>query len=430
MKKTVLVVDSGGRGAVLVHKYSQSKHVGRILAVPGNELMQINSKKPVEIFPKLKTTDVSKIINICKTEKVDLVDVAQDNAIEAGLVDSLLEEKIKAVGPTKAAGRIEWDKAWARDFMKKYNIPHPKFVVFNEAKEAKKFIAKNPNKKFFVKASGLAEGKGAIPAENKKEAIWAIDQMTRFGSAGETFVIEEWLTGEEFSMFALCDGKTYQIVGSAQDHKRLYDGDMGPNTGGIGSSSPPLIVNKNIYKQADPIIKKTIEGLAKERRIYKGVLYLGAMAVEGKVFVIEFNSRWGDPEAEVLVPGILNDFYELGTLVYQGRLNTIKPKTDNKTRIAVTGSLRAGAEAKKRELFGLNEVLKLPGIAVYGSRVIRENGKYFVSSGRLFHLVSEGKSIIEARRKAYDAMSLLYIEGNNLHFRSDIGWRDLERSFK
>ena len=187
MKKTVLVVAAGGRGAALVQKYSESKNVGKIIAVPGNELMQINSKKPVEIFPKLKTTDVSKIINVCKTEKVDLVDVAQDNAIEAGLVDSLLEEKIKAVCPTKAAGRIEWDKAWARDFMKKYNILHPKFVVFKSTRKAKEFINKNPNKKFFVKASGLAEGKGAIPAENKKEAFLAIDHMTRLGSAGERF---------------------------------------------------------------------------------------------------------------------------------------------------------------------------------------------------------------------------------------------------
>lgn len=427
--KTVLVVDGGGRGAVLVHKYSQSKHVGRLIAIPGNDLFKLNSKKPVKIFPRLLTTSVKEIVEICKKEKVDLVDVAQDNAIEAGLSDRLIKEGIQTVGPTRAAGRIEWDKAWARDFMKKYKIPSPSYNVFNSKKQAKEFIGKNPYKKFFVKASGLAEGKGAISAENKEEAYLAIDQMAKFGKAGKTFVIEEWLEGEEFSMFAITDGKTFKILGSAQDHKRLYYGDLGPNTGGVGSTSNPSIVNKNVYQQAERIIKKTIDGLAKEGRIYKGVLYLGAMVVGEKVFVIEFNSRWGDPEAEVLVPGILNDFYELGLSIYEEKLNKLKLRIDGKIRIAVTGSLRPGAESKKRELFGLEQVLGLPKITVYGSRVTTENKKYFVSQGRLFHLVSEGKSIIEARRKAYEAMSLLYIEGNNLHFRTDIGWRDLERIY-
>lgn len=428
IKKTVLVIDGGGRGAVLVHKYSQSRHVGKLIAVPGNDLMQLNSKKPVKIFPRILTTSINEIIEICKKEKVDLVDVAQDNAVEVGLVDELNRENIKTVGPTSLAGQIEWDKAWARDFMKEYQIPTPVYSVFNSAKAAKEFINKNPNKKFFVKASGLAEGKGAIPAENKEQANQAIDQMAKFGKSGETFVIEEWLEGEEFSMFALSDGKTYQIVGSAQDYKRLYDGDLGPNTGGIGSSAPALIVNKNIYNQARSIIKKTIDGLAKEGRVYKGILYLGAMVVGGKVFVIEFNSRWGDPEAEVLVPAVMNDFYELGLMIEHGKLNTVKLRTDRKTRVAVTGSLRPGVEAKKRELLGLSEVLKLKGVTIYGSRVFIENKKYFVSQGRLFHVVGVGNSITSARRKAYEAMSLLYIEGNSLHYRIDIGWRDLERT--
>lgn len=426
-KKTVLIVDSGGRGAVLIQKYSQSRHVGKLIAVPGNGLMQLNSKKPVTIFPQFKTTSIKEIVEICKSEKVDLVDVVQDNAVEAGLSDRLTKEGILAVGPTKAAGRIEWDKAWARDFMKKYKIPSPSYKVFNSVKKAKKFINKNPNKKFFVKAAGLAEGKGAIPSENKEEAYVAIDQMSKFGKAGETFVIEDWLSGEEFSMFAITDGKNFKVAGYAQDHKRLYDGDLGPNTGGMGCVSPPLVVNRNVYKQSELIIKKTIEGMAKEGIIYRGILYLGAMVARGKVFVIEFNSRWGDPEAEVLVPGILNDFYELGLSVVEGSLSKVKLRTDGKTRVCVTGSLRPGVEAKKRQLFGLNKALSLNGITIYGSRIALANKKHFVSQGRLFHLVSEGKDVIEARRKAYEAMSMLYIEGNNLHFRTDIGWRDLER---
>ena len=424
---TVLVVDGGGRGAVLVHKYSLSKHVGKLIAVPGNDLMKINCKKSLKIFPSLKTTSIKEIIEICKKEKVDLVDVAQDNAVEVGLTDELNKEGISAIGPTRLAGQIEWDKSWSRDFMKKNNISIPGYKIFSSKNEAKQYVSRNPNKKFFIKVSGLADGKGAIPAQNKEEALLAIDQMSKFGKAGENFIIEDWLEGEEFSTFAICDGETSQIIGSAQDHKRLNDGDLGPNTGGIGASSPPKVLNKNIYKQVVQIIKKTINGLAKEGRPYKGILYLGAILVNGKVYVIEFNSRWGDPEAEVLIPGVMNDLFELSTLAINGKLKKIKVVMDKKTRIAVTGSLRNGVPTKNRELFGLKKVLGTPGIKIYGSRVTKSNGKFYVSAGRLFHLVAEGKTILEVREKAYKAMSQLYIEGNNLHYRTDIGWRDVER---
>lgn len=426
-KATVVVVDAGGRGSALVHKYSQSPHVKKIIAIPGNDLMQINSKIPVSIFPKLQTTSIAEIIRICKKYKADLVDVAQDNAVEAGLADKLTDLGFKVMGPTRAAGQIEWDKAWARDFMKRYCIPSPLYKVFNSKRKAIEFINKNQNMKFFVKAAGLAEGKGAIPTGNRYEAVSAIGEMAKFGKSGKTFVIEEWLKGEEFSMFAICDGKTFQIVGCAQDHKRLYDGDIGPNTGGIGCSTPPLVVNRNIYRQGKTIIKKTIDGLKNEGRPYKGVLYLGGMVVRGKVFVIEFNARWGSPEAEVLVPGIKNDFYRLSNAIVNERLGKLRIRTDNLARVAVTGSLRPGTVAKKRQIFGVNEVTKLSGVILYGTRVSKRNNKYYVSSGRLFHIVGKGRSVIDARKKAYTAMSLLSIEGDNLHYRTDIGWRDVER---
>lgn len=427
VSKTVVVIDGGGRGSALVRKYSQSRHVKEIIAIPGNDLMQLNSRVPVHIFPKLKTTSIPEIVRICKKYKVDLVDVAQDNAVEAGLVDKLIEQGFDVVGPTRAAGKIEWDKAWARDFMRKHKIPSPVYKVFKSQQDAVQFINKQSDKKWFVKASGLAEGKGAIPVENKLEAISAIKQMSKFGKAGKTFVVEDWLDGEEFSMFAICDGKTFQVAGSAQDHKRLYDGDLGPNTGGVGCSTPPLVISKMIHKQAEEIIEKTIDGLEKEGRPYKGVLYLGAIVVQGKVYVIEFNARWGSPEAEVLVPGIKNDFFELGISVARGSPENVKIKTDGLARVAVTGSLRQNAISGSRELFGIDIVLKMQDITVYGTRVSIKHKRYFVSSGRLFHLVAEGRDIVDARRKAYEAMSLLYIEGNNLHYRTDIGWRDVER---
>lgn len=426
---TVLVIDSAGRGAALVHKYSQSPFVTKIIAVPGNELMQLNSRVPVVIFPELKTTSITEILEIAKKEHVDLVDVAQDNAVEAGVTDTLTEAGFNVVGPTKAAGQIEWDKAWARDFMKKYKLPIPFYKVFHSKTKAIEFIKKNPNKRFFIKAAGLAEGKGVIPATNYKEALLAIEHMTKFGKSGETFVIEEWLEGEEFSFFALSDGKNYQIAGSAQDHKRLYDGDQGPNTGGIGCSTPPLVITKTIYKQAELIIKKTIAALSKEGRTYKGVLYLGAMVVKGKVYIIEFNARWGSPEAEVLIPGIKNDLFKIGQEIARGQLKT-KLTFDRNSRVAVTGSLRPGADNKKREIFGIEKIIKLPNITIYGTRVTKGGGKYYVSSGRLFHIVAKGKNVVDARRIAYNALSMIYVEDNNLHYRTDIGWRDVKRTYQ
>ncbi len=420
-KNTVLVVDGGGRGAALVHKYSQSPHVSKIIAIPGNDLMQINSKKPVKVFSHLKTTSFKEILKICKKEKVDLIDVAQDNAVEAGLVDKLTEQGFNVVGPTRAAGQIEWDKAWARDFMKKYKIPSPNYYVFNSRKKAIEFVNKSPHKRFFIKAAGLAEGKGAIPAENTKEAIEAIRKMAQFGKAGETFVIEDWIIGEEFSMFAITDGKTFQIVGCAKDYKRLYDGDLGPNTGGIGCITPTPVVNNKIYKQGELIIRKTILGLASEGRPYKGVLYLGGIVSNNKVFVIEFNARWGDPEAEVLVPGIKNDLFELSMAIVRSNFKKYTVKIDGKSKVAVTGLLRPGVTNKKRELFGVDKVLGLKNVTLYGSRVTKDRKQYFVSSGRLFHIVGEGKTVSQARKRAYNAISLLHIEGNNLHFRNDIG---------
>lgn len=425
-KNIVLVVDAGGRGAALAHKYSLSPCVSKVIAIPGNDLMRINSSIPVETYQQLKTTSIREILEICKKEKVDIVDVAQDNAVAVGLVDELNKAGINTIGPTKSAGQIEWDKAWAREFMKKYKIPHPKFKICKSQKEGINFVKKHKSS-WFVKASGLAEGKGAIPASNTSEAIEAIEQMRRFGSAGKIYLLEEWLIGEEFSAFALADGKDYQIVGFAKDYKRLYDGDLGENTGGIGSVSNPLKVNKKIEKQAESIMNKALNGLRKEERPYKGVLYLGGIVVKGKVYVIEFNARWGDPEAEVLIPGIKNDLFKLSMSIVEGNLKKFKVKVDGKSRVAVTGLLRPGAAIKKRELFGINKILKFKKVIVYGARVTKVKDRYFVSSGRLFHVVGEGKNVIEARKKAYEAIELINIEGNNLHFRTDIGWRDVER---
>ncbi len=430
-KKTIAVIDASGRGAVLVHKYSVSPHVGKIIAIPGNDLMSFNSKVPVITYQHLTTTSVKEIVKICKKEKVDLVDVNQDNAVEAGVTDVLLKENINVVGPTRMAGQIEWDKAWSRDFMKKYHLPIPAYKVCHSPKEGVAFIKKQKDRKWFIKAAGLAYGKGALPAENNKKAIDRIYEMKKFGEGGRTFVIEEWLEGEEFTTHALCDGKTYKIVKSAQDHKRMYNWDMGENTGGVGCVSPPLIITSKVAKDIDTIFKKTIDGLKKEGRPFNGILYLGGILVKGKPFVIEFNARWGSPEAEVIVPAIKTDLYKVSEMMSKIKLKSIKVTLDKLTRVAVTISLRENPTGKLgkygRRIYGIIEASRIKGVTLYRARVIIADRKYYAGSGRILHVVGQGTNVIEAREKAYQAASLISIEGNNQHYRTDIGWRDVER---
>ncbi|MDP2632816.1 MAG: phosphoribosylamine--glycine ligase [Candidatus Curtissbacteria bacterium] len=426
---TVLVIDGGGRGSALVDKYQKSPHVSKVLAAPGNDLMLINIKKPVKIFPDTETTDIKKIKKICTDYQVDFVDVAQDNAVAVGVTDALRKQDIQVFGPTKAAGQIEWDKAWARNFMKANNIPSPAFKICKSEKEGIDFLKTQKDSEWYIKASGLAAGKGVIYAKNNQRAKEAISQMKSFGKSGETFLIEECLHGEEFSSFAFVDGADFVIIGHAQDHKRAYDGDKGPNTGGMGCSSPPKAVTPKIEKQILLIFQKTTKGLAKIKRPYRGVLYLGGMIdYGGKVYVVEFNARWGDPEAQVIIPSIKNDLYEMEQQILSGNIKKIKLKKDNKYRIVVTAASKGYpndySNVTGRQIKGLDKVIN---VQIFGAGIRLSGKKYIAGGGRLFYVMAEGRNVQEARTKAYNALSKIKIERNNLHFRRDIGYRDLAR---
>jgi phosphoribosylamine--glycine ligase len=429
-KSTVLVIDGGGRGSALAAKYLESRFVGKVLAIPGNDLMLTN--KNVEIFPSVKTTESGKILNICMENKVDLVDVAQDDAVAAGVADVLVKNFFKVFGPTKSAGQIEWDKSWSKKFMEKNKIPTAKFKVFKTQSSGVSFIKKQKDSKWFVKASGLAAGKGAIFAANSKEAINAINQMKNFGKAGETFIIEEYLEGEEFSSFAAVNGKSFIILGHAQDHKTVYDGNLGPNTGGMGCSSQPLAITPQIEKQVNEIFKKTVVGLAKLKRPYLGILYLGGIIdSKDKVDVIEFNARWGDPEAQVIIPSIKNDFFEMATQIIEGKINKIKIRKDNLYRVVITAASKGYPvdykNAVGKNINGLGKVLKMKNLKVYGAGVKKLKNKYIVAGGRLFYIMAAGPNVAQARKIAYNALSRINIGRGLLHFRNDIGYRDLNR---
>ncbi len=430
-KKTVLIVDAGGRGSVLVHTYAKSPWVGKIIAVPGNDLMKSLTKKTVEIHTHLKTTSIEEIIAICKKEKVDLVDVAQDNAVAAGLVDELKKNNFLVLGPTKNAGQIEWDKAWAREFMKKYNLPIPHYKVCFSEEEGLNFLETQPDKKWFIKAYGLLEGKGVLPAESTDEAKQKVKEMKKFGEAGKIFLIEEGLEGEEFSAFAICSGTDFILAGFAQDHKRINNHDEGENTGGMGCVSQPLLITNNVINQVKSIFKITLLGLQEKERPYTGVLYLGGMLVKNKVYIIEFNARWGDPEPQAILPGILNDWYAINESAALGKLSKVKITFDRKVRVAIAASSRGYpidySQVKGKEIYGIDEVQKMKNVIFFPANIKKVGKKNTVNGGRLLYVVGEGKNIIDARKTAYAALSHVSIQGNNIHYRTDIGWRDVEK---
>jgi phosphoribosylamine--glycine ligase len=450
---TVAIIGGGGAEAALVEKYAQSEHVDKIIVIPGNDLMKYVTDKPVQIYPQVKATDKKSIGEICEQQWVDLVDVRQERAIENGTVNLLIEKEIPVVGPTREASRIEWDKAYARQLC--FGLPQPDLFIRTrrELNYALNRIDLEPNKPRFVKAAFLADGKGAKPAKNKEEAKKAILEIANT-EAGKVFLVEDWLRGdderpgEEFSLFVAVDGEHYRILGNAQDYKRENNFDEGENTGSMGCASPTSLMTPRLLEDSKKeIIEKVLFRLREKGAPYKGILYLGGMAISKanrtyarypdefdlKPYIVEFNARWGDPEAQAILPGLKVDLFELGKAISDGDISKIQIGHDGKVRIAVTGAAKGYPReeeykwVKGSQIFGLDKIRKLDGIKLYPAAIKEYNGKYYAWGERLFYVVAEGKNIIESRSKAAEAMSLAYIEGNNLKVRNDIGWRDAQR---
>ncbi|MBI2442672.1 MAG: phosphoribosylamine--glycine ligase [Candidatus Levybacteria bacterium] len=427
----ILIIGSGGREHALAQAYAKSHRVKKVLVAPGNDFMEESSSK-IHVFPHISLLDFDSILELATKHQVDLVDVAQDNALAEGFVDKFAKRGFAAFGPQKAAAEIEWNKQWARDFMKKYHLPIPRFEAFTKASDAVSYVNKLPEQMLFIKASGLAFGKGVLRAETKDQALVAIKAMKQFSTAGKTFLIEEGMVGEEFSLFAICDGRRYIIAGTAQDHKTVYNADQGPNTGGMGCAAPTSLLKKQTISQIKRLILNPfMHGMGKEERPYSGILYLGGMMTKDGPKIVEFNSRWGEPEADVILPGLQTDYADIVQAVMMQELMTTSIKFDDKVRVSVAGCAQGYPadieKAKGKKIYGLHDAMKLPGITVFGAGIKRKGNNYIVNGGRIFHLVAEGKTIAEARERAYAAMSHIFVEGNNLHYRTDIGWREVER---
>lgn len=436
---TILIIDNGARGHALSNAYERSSNVSKIIVAPGNDFIGYARQKEVHIAKSCSLGNVESLLNIARKYKPDIIDVAEDKALAAGAVDVLEDEGFVVFGPRKAAARIEWDKRWSREFMQRHSVPHPKFRYHDNELDAigyaEEVYAHEPSKIMYVKASGLCDGKGALKSASLEEAIANIREMKYFpNDAGKIFLIEEGLDGEEFSYYVASDGKTFKAFPSAQDNKTRDAFDCGPQTGGMGAVSPARVTAPLEKEIREKLIDKALKGMSAEGLPYKGILYLGGINVLGKPMNIEYNARWGDPECQVVLPSLVTNYLALVESCINGKLAQAPFQCDKKMRACVVGASRGYPEDYSsvigKRIYGLAELADEQDIAVLGAGIAIEDGKFYASGGRLFSIVAEGEDIVEATDKAYAAISRVSVEGNNLHFRNDIGWRDRERYWK
>lgn len=413
----VLVIGSGGREHAICTKLKESKLVSKIYCAPGNAGIA-----NVATLVDSKPMDFLSIVDFSKREEIDLVVVAPDNPLAGGLVDILNANDIKAFGPTKRAAEIEGSKAFSKSFMKKYGIPTADYAVFNKYEAAKDYLDKVEKFPIVLKADGLAFGKGVIIAHDKVSAQNSLENMMLskvFGDAANTVIIEEFLKGPEMTLLCFTDGKTVAAMPSSQDHKKAFDGDKGLNTGGMGAFSPAKAYTPQVEKEImENIVTKTIDGLNKENRTFKGVLYFGLMATASGVKVIEYNARFGDPETQAILPLLESDLCEIMLATIDGTLKDIDIKWKNKVGFSVVvasgGYPENVIKGYEIEILPLDENLIL-----YHAGTKESNGKLYTNGGRVFNLSVVADSIDEARKKVYSNIDKIKFTG--ARYRSDIG---------
>lgn len=433
---TVFIIGAGAREHALSCAYERSANVKKIIVAPGNDFIGWRREKEVIVDKESSLKNPESFLRIARKYKADLVDVAQDDALAFGTTDLLERNGFRVFGPTQEAAKIEWDKKWSREFMQRHEIPSPSFRYFDTEETGGNYVqeiyAKNPLAFLYVKAAGLCAGKGALETRSLEQALRNIKRMGAFSNgAGKIYLIEEGLVGEEFSYYAVCDGKNYRIFKSAQDHKTAFNFDEGEQTGGMGVVSPSFIT-KGLEEEIErELIGKAVRGMAQEGVPYRGILYVGGIVVDGKPVNIEYNARWGDPECQAVLPALKNDYVDVVFACLDGELNEITLEEDEKTRICVVGVSRGYPgnyeEVKEKEIYGIEKAFEIEGVKIFGAGIDVRDNKFYANGGRLFSVVAEGNNVLEARQRTYAAIAHIYIEGNNLHYRTDIGWREIER---
>lgn len=415
----VLVVGSGGREHAIVWKLSQSRRIDGIFCAPGNGGISDYAE-----CLNIGVLDTQAIIKACKERNIDLVIVAPDDPLAEGMVDDLEKAGIRAFGPAKDAAMIESSKSFAKNLMKKYGIPTADFETFSDMNRALEYI-KTRKYPLVVKADGLALGKGVIicsSEEEAREAVINIMGRKKFGDAGNTVVIEEFLTGHEVSVLSFTDGKTIVPMVSAQDHKRVFDGDKGPNTGGMGAFSPSTYYTEEIAEVCmNRIFRPTIDAMNKEGRPFRGVLYFGLILTDDGPKVLEYNARFGDPETQVVLPRLKNDLLDIIEAVIDGRLNEVKIEWEDSACLCVImASEGYPLEYRKGlKITGLDKVRNKKDIIVFHAGTRKEGSEYYTSGGRVLGVTAVAETLKEAKEKAYNAVSGIHFDG--AHYRRDIG---------
>ncbi|MGP1611586.1 MAG: phosphoribosylamine--glycine ligase [Catonella sp.] len=419
----VLIVGSGGREHAIAVKVAESKKVGKIYAAPGNAGIS-----EVAECVNIPAMDFSMLIDFAKEKNVDFVIVGADDPLVAGAVDEFEKAGFKVFGPRAEAAMIEGSKAFSKNLMKKYKIPTADYEVFTSADKALEHL-KKVKYPIVLKADGLALGKGVLICDTEGEAfegIRTIMQDKKFGNAGDTIVVEEFMTGPEVSVLCFCDGDTIKPMTSAMDHKRAKDGDKGLNTGGMGNISPSPFYTKEIEEFCmENIYKPTMSAMKSEGRPFKGVLFVGLMLTPDGVKVLEYNARFGDPEAQVVLPRMKSDILEVMEACVDGRLDEVELDFEDNAAVCVVLASDGyplfydkGKEVTIKEGFGKD------GLYLYHAGTKFVDRKIVTAGGRVFGVTATGKDLKEARDRAYKATEL--VEFENKYMRTDIGKKAIE----
>ncbi len=412
----VLLIGSGGREHALAWALSASPLLTKLFAAPGNAGIC-----DIADCVALNATDHAAVISFCKTERIDLVVVGPEAPLVAGLVDDLEAAGIRAFGPSKAAAELEGSKGFTKDLCREAGIPTAAYRRFSDHAAARDYLAVHALP-VVVKADGLAAGKGVTVAATREEAQAALAAI--FAEPGASVVIEECLVGEEASFFALSDGRSVIPFGTAQDHKRAFDGDRGPNTGGMGAYSPAPILTENLSERVMvEIIRPTVAALRKRGIAYRGVLYAGLMIDAEGPKLIEYNCRFGDPECQVLMPRLKDDLLTILVAATDGVLDQVSVRWRDETALSVVMATRGypGAYEKGSEIRGLAEAISSPGVEIFHAGTRHDGGKIMAEGGRVLAVTALGGTVKEAQTRAYAAVDRIdWPEG---FCRRDIGWR-------
>lgn len=426
----VLIIGNGGREHALAFKVAQSSQVTQVFVAPGNAGTAL---EPNLTNVEISSDDNEALLSFALEQSIDLTIVGPEAPLVSGIVDLFETNNLMIFGPSRNAAQLEGSKAFTKDFLKKHNIPTGEYATFEDTQQAISYI-KEKGSPIVIKADGLAAGKGVIVAFDEKTAVDAVNDMlagNKYGKAGSRVVIEEFLEGEEASFIVMVDGRNILAFATSQDHKRAFDGDEGPNTGGMGAYSPAPVVTKEIHKKImEQIIKPTVDGMANDGAPYKGFLYAGLIIDNtGQPKVIEYNCRFGDPETQPIMMRLKSDIVNLCVLACEGNLDQATIEFDDRAAVGVV--LAAGGYPahydKGHAIFGLDAVPEDLG-KVFHAGTTLVDGQVVTSGGRVLCATSLGNSVLEAQQKAYKIASLVSWE--NMFFRKDIAYRAITRELK